>query len=105
MLLSGENQRTRRETFPSTTLSTTNPTWTALGTNLGPRSEKLATNCLSYGTASKQRMLLLNFMSLVLLCMMLFKCSWVHTKLSYCILDRWIIINCLGMTLRQRMNV
>jgi hypothetical protein len=27
MILTGENRRTRRETCPSATMSTTNPTW------------------------------------------------------------------------------
>jgi hypothetical protein len=39
------------ETCPSATLSTTNPTWTDQGSNLGLRGERTATNCLSYGTA------------------------------------------------------
>jgi hypothetical protein len=38
-------------TYPSATLSTTNPTWLDLGSNPGRRSGKLATNPLSYGTA------------------------------------------------------
>jgi hypothetical protein len=33
IILTGENRRTRRKTCPSATLSTTNPTWTDLGTN------------------------------------------------------------------------
>jgi hypothetical protein len=32
-------------------LSTTNPTWTGPGSNLGLRGERLATNRLSHGTA------------------------------------------------------
>jgi hypothetical protein len=39
-------------TFPSATLSTTNPTWPDLGWNPGRRGEKPATSRLSYGTAS-----------------------------------------------------
>jgi hypothetical protein len=35
------------KTYPSATLSTTNPTWS----DLGRRGGKPATNCLSYGTA------------------------------------------------------
>jgi hypothetical protein len=45
-----ENQRTWRKTNPSATLSTTNSTWTDLGTNLGLFGEKLVTNHLVYGT-------------------------------------------------------
>jgi hypothetical protein len=41
------------KTFPSATLSTTNPTWPDLGSNPGRRGGKPATNRLSYGTALK----------------------------------------------------
>jgi hypothetical protein len=51
MILTGENRRTLRKTCPSPTLSTTNPTWTDLGANMGLCCEKLATNCLSHGMA------------------------------------------------------
>jgi hypothetical protein len=47
----GENQRTRRKTSLGPSLSTTNPTWTDPGTNLGSRGERLVTNCLNHGTA------------------------------------------------------
>jgi hypothetical protein len=40
------------KTCPSATLSTTNPTWPDLGSNPGRCGGKLATNRLSYGTAS-----------------------------------------------------
>jgi hypothetical protein len=50
MILAGENRRTRRNTCPSATSVTTNPTWTELGANPGLRVEKPATNCLSYDT-------------------------------------------------------
>jgi hypothetical protein len=40
------------KTCPSASLSTTNPTWTNLGSNPGRRGGKPATNRLSYGTAS-----------------------------------------------------
>jgi hypothetical protein len=48
MILTGENRRSRRKTCPSATLSTTNPTWTVLGTNPGLNP---ATNSLWYGSA------------------------------------------------------
>jgi hypothetical protein len=51
MILTGEKWRTRRKTCPSTTLSTTNPTWTDPGGNPGLYCERLATSHLSYGTA------------------------------------------------------
>jgi hypothetical protein len=51
IILTGENRRTPKETCPSDTLPTTNPTWTALGANPGLRGEKPAANRLSYGTA------------------------------------------------------
>jgi hypothetical protein len=35
------------------TLSTTNPTWTDTSANPGQHNERLATNCLSHGMASK----------------------------------------------------
>jgi hypothetical protein len=52
MILTGGNRRTWRKTCPSATLFTINPTWTDPGTNLGLRSQRLATNCLSHSTAS-----------------------------------------------------
>jgi hypothetical protein len=50
MILTGENQSTRGRTSPSATLSTTNPTWTDLGSNPYLRGGRLATNRLSHGT-------------------------------------------------------
>jgi hypothetical protein len=52
MILTGKNRRTRRETCPSATLSTTNPTWIDPGANLGLHGERPATNDLSHGTAT-----------------------------------------------------
>jgi hypothetical protein len=49
--MTGENRRTWRKTCPSATLSTTNPTWAALGANSALHGEKPVTNHLSYGTA------------------------------------------------------
>jgi hypothetical protein len=43
--------RVLRETCLSANLSTTTPTWTAMGANPGLRGEKPATNRLSCGTA------------------------------------------------------
>jgi len=34
MIMTGENRRAWRQTCPSATISTTNPTWTGLGLNL-----------------------------------------------------------------------
>jgi hypothetical protein len=51
MKLTGENVRTREKTYPSATLSTTNPTWTDPGSNPGLRSKRSATNRLSHGMA------------------------------------------------------
>jgi hypothetical protein len=39
MILTGENQRTRRKSCPSATFSTTNPTWIDTGANPGLRGE------------------------------------------------------------------
>jgi hypothetical protein len=52
MKLTAENRSTWGKTCPSATLSTTNPTWTDPGLNLGLRGERPATNRLSHGTAS-----------------------------------------------------
>jgi hypothetical protein len=52
MKLTGENRRTRGKNCPSATLSTTNPTWTDLGSNLGPCGGTPAANRLSHDTAS-----------------------------------------------------
>jgi hypothetical protein len=43
MILTGKNQITRRETFPSATLTTMNPTWTDLRVNPGLYHFKLST--------------------------------------------------------------
>jgi hypothetical protein len=51
MKLTGENLSTRGKTCPSATLSTTNPTWTDPGSNLGFRGGRLAANRLSHDTA------------------------------------------------------
>jgi hypothetical protein len=51
MILTGENQSTRGESCPSVTLSTTNPTLTGLGSNLGVRGENSAIKHLSHDTA------------------------------------------------------
>jgi hypothetical protein len=50
MVLSGEYQNTRRKTCPNPTLSTINPTFTAVGLSLGFRSERPATILLCQGT-------------------------------------------------------
>jgi hypothetical protein len=54
MILTGENRRTRRKTYPSTTLSTTNPTWIDPCANPGLRGERPSTNDLSYDTAQSE---------------------------------------------------
>jgi hypothetical protein len=48
IIFTAKNRRTRRKPCLSATLSTTNPTWTDQGTNLG---ERPATNHLSHTTA------------------------------------------------------
>jgi hypothetical protein len=58
MILTGENRRSRRETCPSATSSTTNPTWSDRGANSGLRGEKPATNCLSYARPNRVSCLL-----------------------------------------------
>jgi hypothetical protein len=51
MKLTGETRSTRRKTCPSATLSTTNPTLTDPGSNLGLRGGTPAANRLGHGTA------------------------------------------------------
>jgi hypothetical protein len=51
MILAGENQRIWRETCPSATLYTTNPTRNYRGANPGLRGEGPAINSRSHGTA------------------------------------------------------
>ena len=53
MILTGENRSTREKTCPSATLSTTNPTRTNRGSNLGLRGERPGTNRLSHVTIIK----------------------------------------------------
>jgi hypothetical protein len=50
-ILTAENRRTRRKTYSSVTLSTTNPTWIDPGVNPGLHGEGPVTNDLSHGTA------------------------------------------------------
>jgi hypothetical protein len=51
MILTAGNRGTQRKAFPSTTSSTTNPTWTDPFANRGLRGERLPTNRLSHHTA------------------------------------------------------
>jgi hypothetical protein len=51
MKSAGENRRTRGETCPNATLSTTNLTWTDPGSNPGLRGGRPAANRLNHGTA------------------------------------------------------
>jgi hypothetical protein len=50
MKLTAQTRSTRGKTCPSATLSTTNPTWTDLGSSPGLRGGRPATNRLSQGT-------------------------------------------------------
>jgi hypothetical protein len=52
MTVTGENWSTGRETCPSGTLSTTDPTLTDLGSNRDLRGDRPATNRLSHDRAS-----------------------------------------------------
>jgi hypothetical protein len=51
MILMGRTEELKRKAHHSATLSTTNPTWTDPGTNLGLHDERLATNSLSHDKA------------------------------------------------------
>jgi hypothetical protein len=54
------------KTYPSATLSTTNPTWPDPGSNPGRRGGKPATNRLSYGAAWATTLLTLALLGLIL---------------------------------------
>jgi hypothetical protein len=59
MKVTGKYRSTQGEkTCPSPTLSTTNPTWTDLGSNPIVRGERPATNRVNHGTAYVQHHLL-----------------------------------------------
>jgi hypothetical protein len=51
MLLTGERQSTRNETFSSVTLSTTDLIWAGMGSNPGLHGERPVTDCVSHDTA------------------------------------------------------
>ena len=51
MKLTGKNRSIQRKTYPSATLSTTNPTWTDQGSKPGLHGERPTSNRLSHGTA------------------------------------------------------
>jgi hypothetical protein len=53
MILTGQNQRTRRKTCLSATLFTINPIWIDPGAKPGLRGEMTAINRLSHGTAER----------------------------------------------------
>jgi hypothetical protein len=55
MILTRKNRNTRGKTYPGTTLSTTNLTWTNLKSKLGLRRESPATNLLNHGTSLKTK--------------------------------------------------
>jgi hypothetical protein len=48
----GKPKKSQEKTCPSTTLFSTNATWTDPGMNPGLRGERPATNRLSYGTTT-----------------------------------------------------
>jgi hypothetical protein len=77
MIWKDKNRRTRRKTCPSPTLSTTNPTWTALSTNPGLRGKKPATNRVTAFGAHASHTCLRNSSSLNGL-----PCLAVHSLLS-----------------------
>jgi hypothetical protein len=52
MKLTEQNRSTRGKSCHNATLSTTNPTWTDLGSNPGLRGERPATSRLSHDTAN-----------------------------------------------------
>jgi hypothetical protein len=53
MILTGNNQNAQRKTFHSATFSTSNPTRTDLGLDLGLHGERQVTNFLSSSMALK----------------------------------------------------
>ena len=52
MIKIGEIRNTRRKPGPFNDLSTTNPTWTELGSKTGPGGDSSANDRVSYGTES-----------------------------------------------------
>jgi hypothetical protein len=52
-LVTSANRKTRRETCPSITSSTTNPTWTVPGENQGLSGDRSASNRVKHGTAQR----------------------------------------------------
>jgi hypothetical protein len=50
MILTEENRRTRRKTFPSAISTTINPVWTDEGANPGLLVKRLETDCLNHDT-------------------------------------------------------
>ena len=49
MVLTGDTRSSRSTVCPNATLSTTNSTWAAVGSNVGLCSDRTAKNCLSHG--------------------------------------------------------
>jgi len=61
MVLRGKNQSIRRQTCPSATLFTTDPTWSDLGSNLASKltGQKVTTEAMAFGPENKLCLLLL----------------------------------------------
>ena len=66
MKLAGENRRTRGETCPSATLSTTNPRWNIPGLNRCLRGERPATKRLSMAQPLGELFVLYNILYMTL---------------------------------------
>ena len=49
MVLTEDTRSSRSTVCPSATLSTTNSTWAAVGSNVGLCNDRRATNCLNHG--------------------------------------------------------
>jgi hypothetical protein len=56
MILTGENGRTQTKTCSTSTFSAINPTWTDLVMNMDMSGEVPATNGLSPGTATRNKL-------------------------------------------------
>jgi hypothetical protein len=68
MILTGRNQRSRRETCPSATLPSINYTWTDMDANPGFHTERRVANYLSHGMALASPLKAYYGMSYLLLC-------------------------------------
>jgi hypothetical protein len=86
IIFTGANEKTRRKTCHSVTLSITNSTWTYQGANLGLCDERPATNLLSIGTANSSAYSVLNITrNTIFIWYCNFKVPDICHSINYCI--------------------